>query len=695
MPAISASIPSVSTGSLPVGIYARVSTFNQVGGRFDSCESQAVMCRDYLNKHAATEGWHEFTTLTDAAYSGANLNRPGMQALMQHIESGAIKVVLIFKLERVLRSTHEWVPFRAFLRKHGCRLVSATEDISDETPSGRLKNNIVMSVNEYERDNTSEKIHLKLVEQAKRGMWTGGNVPYGYTYDAELQGLKPLPEEAAVLRRIYEQAAQLVSLTDIANALNDQGLRTRARIRQRRNGTKYAIGEKRFRTDILRRLIMRPLYAGRVRMHGIEYPGQHEAIVGQELWERANAAITQALQPARCRLRARDKNFHVLKGIAVCGGCGRAMVPNASGKRDPSGQLYRYYTCGHAHKERGDARCPVRHVSASALESAVIGFLAECSQHPDVLRMTSLQSQRRAEAERTPLRAKLTEFDHSLADLTQQLRHCAQAIARGGIDFLGDELRQEAAALHQKKQALLVEREQVRQDLAACEQRSLDPERVRRSLARFGELMPTLSPEQQRDLLLLFLERVEVRPAVKPAPDACARHIELRLKVRVHRLIEGMEERLVIDAGDRGTLPTVAATRPLLLQTEVAVRQAGGVALLSPFARTLLTSKRAAAPKPVPTPVQHPLHRAREWQRRLEAEPRLKRIDLAKAEGLTPGAVTHCMKLLQLVPAIQERLLNLSTPTELRRFSLNQMKALAELPSEEQLRRFAVLENAP
>jgi hypothetical protein len=429
-------------------------------------------------------------------------------------------------------------------------------------------------------------------------------------------------------------------------------------------------------------------------MHGVEYPGQHEAIVSQELWERANAAIAQVIQPARCWLRARDKHFHVLKGIVLCGCCGRAMVPNASGKRDPAGQLYRYYTCGHAHKDRTDARCPVRHVSASALEAAVIGFLGECSQHSDVLGATSAQAQRRAEAERTPLRTKLTELDRTLADLTQQLRHCAQAVARGGIDFLGDELRQEAAALHQKKQTLMVEREQARQDLAACEQRSLDPERVRRSLARFGELMPTLSPEQQRDLLLLFLERVEVRPAVKPAPDTCARHIELRLKVRVHRLIEGMEERLVIDASDRRALPAVAATRPLLLQTEVAVRQAGGVALLSPFSRTLLTSKRTAASKPAPVPVQHPLHRARAWQRRLEAEPKLKRIDLAKAEGLSPGAITHCLKLLQLVPAIQERLINLSTPAEMRRFSLNQMKALAELPPDEQLLRFAALENA-
>lgn len=687
-------VAPVSIGSLPVGIYSRVSTANQVGGRFDSCESQASYCRDFLMKHAAAECWHEFASFTDAAYSGANMNRPGMQALMRQIETGAIKVVLIFKLERVLRSTNEWAPFRAFLKKHGCRLVSATEDLSEETPSGRLKTNIVMSVNEYERDNTSEKIHLKLVEQAKRGMWTGGNIPYGYSYDTELQGLTLLPEEAAVLRRIYEQAAQLVSLTDIANALNAEGIRTRARIRQRRDGTRHNIGLKRFRTDILRRLIQRPLYVGRVRMHGVEYPGQHEAIVPLELWERANAAIAKALQPPRCRLRARDKNFHVLKGIAVCGCCGRAMIPNASGKRDASGQLYRYYTCGNSHKERADAQCAVRHVSAAALETAVLGFLAECSLHPEVLQATANSGRRRSNSERVPLRTRLSELDRTLADVSQQLRNCAQAVARGGIDFLVVELREEASALQERKQILLVEREQARQDLAACERKSLDPERVRRSLTRFSELLPTLSPEQQRDLVLLFLERVEVRPATKPSTDAAARHLELRFKVRVERLIEGMEERLVIDTGEGRRVATASAARPLLLTAEVAMHTSGGVAVLSPFARTLAVAKRAKAKRPAPVPAQHPLHRARAWQRRLETEPKFNRVKLAQAEGLTPGAITHHMKLLQLAPTIQERLLNVTTPAELRKFSLNRMKALAELPVDEQLRRFAALERA-
>ena len=92
------------------------------------------------------------------------MNRPGVRAMMRHIEAGEVKIVLIFKLERVLRSTDEWGPFRTFLQKHGCKLVSPTEDLSEETPSGRLKNNIIMCVSEYDRLNTADKIRIKLTE---------------------------------------------------------------------------------------------------------------------------------------------------------------------------------------------------------------------------------------------------------------------------------------------------------------------------------------------------------------------------------------------------------------------------------------------------------------------------------------------------------------------------------------------------
>ena len=60
--------------AIAVAIYTRVSTANQVGGRFDSCESQAAVCRDFIAKHAS-DGWFEVACFSDPAYSGGSMNR--------------------------------------------------------------------------------------------------------------------------------------------------------------------------------------------------------------------------------------------------------------------------------------------------------------------------------------------------------------------------------------------------------------------------------------------------------------------------------------------------------------------------------------------------------------------------------------------------------------------------------------------
>ena len=696
MPAIQSGSSRSRACTVPVAIYSRVSTANQVGGRFDSCESQAAVCRDFIAKHA-NDGWFEVACFSDPAYSGSSMNRPGIRALMRQIEAGEIKIVLIFKLERVLRSTDEWGPFRSFLQQHNCRLVSPTEDLSDETPSGRLKNNLMMSVAEYERLNTAEKIRIKLNEQAKRGFWTGGQVPFDYVYDETLQGLSPHPTEAATLRRIFEMAASLTSLTEIANTLNAEGLRTRARIFNRRSGAKQNVGEKRFRSDIVRRLISRPLYAGRVRMNGKEFPGQHAALVSDDLWERANAAIRPAALPAARRFRNRDKHFHLLKAVAFCGCCNRAMIPNASGKLDPDGKPYRYYTCGYAHKERTDAKCPVRHVSATALETAVVGFLGACSQHPDALAATTAHAKSLRQTDRAPLRARLTALEGELANIAEQLRNCARALILGQATALDDVLREQAEALNADKQRLLVEREQVRMELAACEDGDVATARVSQALQKFSELLPSLSPNEQRDLVMLFLDRVEVRPSSRPAGKLAAgvRLLELRLKLRVHRLVEGMAERLVIEERVQRA-DSAAPSRPLVLTLDVSLAPSSGttkpVTLLAPFPCELGITRRATTPEPAKPPVLHPIHRARAWRRRLDTERGLNQLKLSAEEGLSPGSITHHLKLLQLADDIQAKLLDLTKAQDVRLYGLNQMKALAELPHDEQRKRFVEIE---
>jgi len=161
------------------------------------------------------------------------------------------------------------------------------------------------------------------------------------------------------------------------------------------------------------------------------------------------------------------------------------MIPNASGKLDPDGKPYRYYTCGYAHKERSDANCPVRHVSATALETAVVGFLGACSQHPDVLAATTASVRARRQTDRAPLRARLSEAEKGLAAITDQLRNCAKALVLGHVTALDEVLREQADALQVEKQRLLVGREQVRLELATCEEGDIDTERVRVALNKF------------------------------------------------------------------------------------------------------------------------------------------------------------------------------------------------------------------
>ena len=155
-----------------------------------------------------------------------------------------------------------------------------------------------------------------------------------------------------------------------------------------------------------------------------------------------------------------------------------------------------------------------------------------------------------------------------------------------------------------------------------------------------------------------------------------------------------MAERLVIEERT-ARAASAAPGRPLVLTLNVAMAPSSGTAkpvtLLTPFRCELGATRRAPEPKPAAAPVQHHIHRARAWQHRLETEPTLNRLKLADEEGLSPGSITHHMKLLQLAPEIQTRLMNLSTAEEVRRYGLNQMKALVELPRDEQARRFAAM----
>ena len=665
--------------SVPVAIYTRVSTTSQVGGRFDSCESQAAICREYVTKHL-DQGWYEVACFTDAAYSGATMNRPGIQALKAQIERGLVKIVLIFKLERMLRSTDEWGPFRAFLQKHGCRLVSTTEDLSEETPSGRLKNNLLVSVAEYERLNTAEKVRAKMLAQAKRGLWNYGAVPYGYSYTCGTGKLEEHPEEGPVVRRIFEQAAELVPLGAIVAELDKRGLRTRVRTYRRPDGTTRTVGGRHFRTDGLRDMVANTMYAGKLRFRGEEYAGQHPALVFGETWERANAAANKVVRAKPLLLRPADKHFHLLKGIVFCAVCGRAMVPHAAGKRNREGRKYRYYTCGQLYREGEEGHCGVRHVSAAGLEKVVVAFIAEVHRHPEILQAAVDSSRRHKQDRRAPLQAKATEIERNLADISKRLRNCIDAIETGGGEVF--ELTQRTVALRDEKRNWLIQQEQVRQGLLECDQELLTADQIARSLERFGEIFPSFEPVEQKKLVRLCIERIDLRVSNLPMARPGARCFELQLRLPMARLIDGMEERVVMvrcEDGENG------APRKVILKLAAVLGKNGSATILVPFDRDVGTPWRAKLP-PVPAVAQagHPIRRALDWQRRWKTTKRTTLGAFAASLRVSRATLDFHLLLLRLAPEIQRFLRRLTRPDDIKYYGMIKMGAIARLPGPQQ-----------
>ena len=147
-------------------IYTRVSTDLQAEKDFSSCEAQEEKIRSFVKSQ---DNWQIFKVYSDAGYSGANLNRPALQELLEDIKQKKIDIVLAYKIDRLTRSPKDFYQLIEFFEKYNVSFISVTERFDTSTPAGRLLRNIMLTFAQFERELTSERTKDKMLERAKRG----------------------------------------------------------------------------------------------------------------------------------------------------------------------------------------------------------------------------------------------------------------------------------------------------------------------------------------------------------------------------------------------------------------------------------------------------------------------------------------------------------------------------------------------
>ena len=147
---------------------------------FNSLDAQREACAAYVLSQAG-EGWVAISNrYDDGGFSGGDMERPGLQELLDDIEGGRVDVVVVYKIDRLTRSLADFAKIVDVLDGHGASFVSVTQQFNTTTSMGRLTLNVLLSFAQFEREVAGERIRDKIAASRRKGMWMGGSIPLGY-----------------------------------------------------------------------------------------------------------------------------------------------------------------------------------------------------------------------------------------------------------------------------------------------------------------------------------------------------------------------------------------------------------------------------------------------------------------------------------------------------------------------------------
>jgi site-specific DNA recombinase len=303
---------------LRCAVYTRKSTEDGLEQEFNSLHAQREACEAFIlsQRH---EGWTLMPgNYDDGGFSGGNMERPGLKALMVQVDAGLVDVIVVYKVDRLTRSLADFAKIVDRLDARQASFVSVTQAFNTTSSMGRLTLNVLLSFAQFEREVTGERIRDKIAASKKKGMWMGGPVPLGY--EVRERKLVVSPEEAERVCTIMRRYLEIQSVPALIELLRSEGIRTKVQPRTsgpHRGGIPFARGS-------LFHLLKNPVYRGKIVHKGQVHDGEHEAIVDDALWTAVQQQLARKAPPRR-----RDSNDpqEALLRDLLSDSEGRTMVP--------------------------------------------------------------------------------------------------------------------------------------------------------------------------------------------------------------------------------------------------------------------------------------------------------------------------------------------------------------------------------
>lgn len=330
-------------------IYARYSSDKQTE---QSIEGQLTVCK----KYAEDNDLMVVDTYIDRAMTGTNDNRVAFQQMLADSEKAKTwDVVIVYAIDRFGRNSIEIAVNKQKLRKNGKLLISATQRTSENIDGtknldGILLENMYIGLAEYYSAELSQKVKRGLEENRRKGLFTGGPIPYGYkVIDKKIYVDE---DKANVVRYIFQKYSEGMYAKDVINDLTSKGILFKG---------------KPFIVNTILKMLRLEKYTGIARYGDEVYTDMYPRIISDELFER----VGLILEGNRHGCHWAGTDF-LLKGKLICGYCGKPI----QGESGTSGSGHRnyYYKCS---KRKKGEKCEKKIVRQDNLEEYVINTTLE------------------------------------------------------------------------------------------------------------------------------------------------------------------------------------------------------------------------------------------------------------------------------------------------------------------------------
>ena len=467
---------------METGIYLRVSTEEQAQEGY-SIRAQEQKLKDF----ARIKDWSIYGIYADEGISGKNITeRPAINRLIEDVKKGRVKNVLVFKIDRLTRSTADLIYLVDLFNEHDCAFNSLMESIDTQTASGRMFLKIIGIFAEFERENIGERVRVACERKAKEG-YSLCCLHASYGYDRpkgqEIQTVKE--DEAVVVREIFDLFVnQNISMMGIAKRLNVRKVPTK------HNAVWTA--------KTIKLILTNCNYIGKVRYHmeedsGFEVDGLHEPIISPEIFEEAQR-LMEVNPTVNFSKKPRDENYFL--GFIRCPQCGRRYVSHGTypKKQDGTGHFVGAYRCHgsslHACKSSSMTHAKLERAFCEYMEG--LGDIATSQE-------IALDEQQQAGNAR---QEQLAGYEERLLQLDGKEREVMDLYVADSVSF--EQYRQLKERIDRDRDFILSEIERLQEQE---EEQNLNREDI---VLNFKRNWVHLTDVEKRKFLLRFIEKIVV-----------------------------------------------------------------------------------------------------------------------------------------------------------------------------------------